>query len=274
MEFQGLQISIENRKGSVRSGVAPDGKKWSTKMTFDYGYARGTQGVDGDHVDVFLGPNPNAKMAYVVHTKKPPDFKVFDEDKCFLGFDSAEAAKKAFYANYDRKEFFGGMDAIAMPDFIRKVNRTKDNPKKLVASAVAVLACFLAIHAQAQNLKLTPGVVRLNNAKVVCKIAWGKDRRHVTQSMKTSVCAEYGVGSADCVGAHYEIDHLVPRELGGADDVKNLWPQPWVGEYNAHDKDWLENRLHRDVCAGTMTLKTAQHVFMTDWRIEYKRLRK
>src|SRR5712672_1974210 len=144
-EFQGLQISIENRKGSVRSGVAPDGKKWSTKMTFDYGYARGTQGVDGDHVDVFLGPNPNAKMAYVVHTKKPPDFKVFDEDKCFLGFDSAEAAKKAFYANYDRKEFFGGMDAIAMPDFIRKVNRTKDNPKKLVASAVAVLACFLAI---------------------------------------------------------------------------------------------------------------------------------
>jgi hypothetical protein len=53
----------------------------------------------------------------------------------------------------------------------------------------------------------------------------------------------------------FEIDHVIPRELGGADSVLNLWPQPWP---DAHKKDREENRLHRAVCAGTVTLEDAQ----------------
>ena len=57
--FRGLNISIENRKGSVRRGVDSDGHEWATKMNYDYGYIRGTEGVDGDHLDCYLGGNKN-----------------------------------------------------------------------------------------------------------------------------------------------------------------------------------------------------------------------
>ncbi len=73
-KFQGLDISIENRKGSVRRWKDPYGKETgATKMHFDYGYIRRTEGTDGDHVDVYLGPNPGATHAYVIdQNKKPP----------------------------------------------------------------------------------------------------------------------------------------------------------------------------------------------------------
>lgn len=131
--FQGLNISIENRAGSVRSGTDPSGKPWATTMTYPYGYIRMTQGVDGDHVDCFIGPNHKAKNAYVVHVKKPPTFEKFDEDKCFLGFDSADAAKKAFVENYNDPKFFGSMEQIPMEKFKEKVLATKDNPKRIAA---------------------------------------------------------------------------------------------------------------------------------------------
>jgi hypothetical protein len=118
--FQGLQVSIENGKGSVRKGVGKDGKPWSVKMTWPYGYIRRTAGVDGDHVDCFIGPNLQATTAYVVHTKEPTTGG-YDEDKCMLGFDSAAAAKKAFLENYSSAKFFGSMDEIPMDRFKEKV---------------------------------------------------------------------------------------------------------------------------------------------------------
>jgi hypothetical protein len=77
------------------------------------------------------------------------------------------------------------------------------------------------------------------------------------------VFAAYGIPLTD--RSHYEVDHLIPRELGGADDERNLWPQPWTGTYNAHQKDRLENALHRAVCAGTVTLAHAQEAIRSDW---------
>jgi hypothetical protein len=107
------------------------------------------------------------------------------------------------------------------------------------------------------NLKLTPGVVRPVD---VCSVKWGKDRRHVTQSMKREVLRLYGLplDAAKLV----EFDHLIPRELGGADDVRNLWPQPWP---EAHKKDREENRLHRAVCSGEISLREAQNA-MRAWK--------
>jgi len=67
-----------------------------------------------------------------------------------------------------------------------------------------------------------------------------------------------------------EIDHLISRELGGADDVKNLWPQPYRGRWNAHLKDRLENQLHKEVCAGRLKLGDAQKGIAADWTKLYR----
>jgi hypothetical protein len=103
------------------------------------------------------------------------------------------------------------------------------------------------------NPALTPGIVRPMTRAAVCAVRWGLDRRHVTQAMRRAVFTRYGVPWAD--RRLYELDHLVPRELAGADDVLNLWPEIWS---DAHTKDHEENRLHQAVCAGTLSLAEAQ----------------
>jgi hypothetical protein len=105
-------------------------------MKHDYGYIKGSQGMDGGGVDCFVGPNPNAKMAYVVHIKKLPDFKQYDEDKVMLGFDSKGAAKAAFLIHYDSPKFYGGMDVLPMAEFKEKVLETaQSGPHKIAAHA-------------------------------------------------------------------------------------------------------------------------------------------
>jgi hypothetical protein len=130
------------------------------------------------------------------------------------------------------------------------------------------------------NLTKTPGAVRPGLTKTkICAIKWGKDERHVTDLMKKQVFADYGYSGYDdarCVAdAHHntcEIDHLISRELGGADDTKNLWPQSYgTTPWNAHLKDKLENRLHVEMCAGRISLKTARDLLTTDWRSAYVR---
>lgn len=136
--FQGLPISIENKKGSVRSGVnSHTGKEWSVTMPFDYGYIKGTKGADGQAVDVFLGPIKDAKFVFIVHQNKP-DGSDYDEDKVFLGFKSADAAKAAYNSAYDNGgEFFHSMTVLPMHEFIRKVLDTKNKrPGKIHAEAL------------------------------------------------------------------------------------------------------------------------------------------
>ncbi len=109
------------------------------------------------------------------------------------------------------------------------------------------------------NLSLTPGVVRPLSKAQICSTTWGADRRHVTPAMRAQVLASYHKTAASVKasgqGPCCELDHLIPRELGGADDVQNLWPEPWA---DAHMKDARENALHKAVCAGTISLSAAQ----------------
>lgn len=154
-QFQGLLISIENQKGSTRSGVNPyTGKSWSVKMTYPYGYIRMTKGVDGDHVDCFIGPNDNAANAFVIH-QIIPETKQFDEDKVMLGFNSAAEAKKAYLANYDSDEYFGSMETIPMAAFKKKVLATKDRPRKIAAQFV--LEATMAVNKDATGNPLSVG---------------------------------------------------------------------------------------------------------------------
>jgi hypothetical protein len=113
----------------------------------------------------------------------------------------------------------------------------------------------------AVNLTLTPGVVRTDlNGAQICSIRWGKDHRFVTLAMRKEVFRRYGIPWAD--HRLYEVDHLIPRELGGSDNLLNLWPQIWP---DAHKKDKAENAARRAVCEGRTTIAVAQEQ-MRRWK--------
>ena len=86
---------------------------------------------------------------------------------------------------------------------------------------------------------------------------------NVTQRIKREQMAAYGL--QDQRLGDYELDHLIALELGGAPaDVANLWPAPWTGDGNAHQKDAVETHLKREVCRGTVSLTDAQRMIATD----------
>lgn len=132
---------------------------------------------------------------------------------------------------------------------------------------------------------VTTGSVAIIDKTTVCTTKWGKDERHVTKKMKSDVYASYGTapGSGVCafktrttkrgtlVKEGCEVDHLISRELGGADAEDNLWPQPYTQHPGAHEKDWLENELHKEVCANKITLKDAQKEIKEDWYAAYRK---
>jgi hypothetical protein len=130
-----------------------------------------------------------------------------------------------------------------------------------------LLPLLLVASCWAQQLPdsaLTPGAIVPMSREKLCSTAWGKDERKVTQKMKLQVCAAYH--AKDCPGPFWEVDHLVSRELAGADSIENLWPQPAP---DFHWKDRLENRLHKEVCAGNLKLADAQEMIRTDWYATY-----
>lgn len=98
--WKGLEISLENPKGSTRSGVSPDGHAWSNKMVHDYGYIKGTTGSDDDHVDVFIGPDLDSEFVAVINQVDPATGK-FDEHKVMFGFTNEDDAIEGYLANYD-----------------------------------------------------------------------------------------------------------------------------------------------------------------------------
>jgi len=121
------------------------------------------------------------------------------------------------------------------------------------------------------SLDVTPGDVTDATAAQLCSKGFHTgDVRNVTESTKHKACALYGIDKAHCVGLQpdgsgYEIDHLVSLELGGSNDVKNLWPQPYNPRPAAKEKDIVENWLHAQVCSGKIDLSTAQQEIASDW---------
>lgn len=98
-----FDITIEQPQGSVRKGTDANGKQWESKMHNTYGYFRGTEGVDGDHIDVFLSNDIdgwNGRKVYVVDQYNPDG--TFDEHKVMLGFNDMDEAKSDYLANYEK----------------------------------------------------------------------------------------------------------------------------------------------------------------------------
>lgn len=116
VKVDGFDITIENPKGSVRSGKDADGKEWSVTMKNDYGYIRGTEGVDGDHIDVFLSDNPEQGNVYVIDQVNQKTGE-YDESKVMYGFNSLEEAKDAYLANFEEGWKVGIVSGVSKEEF-------------------------------------------------------------------------------------------------------------------------------------------------------------
>jgi hypothetical protein len=125
IDFQGLAVSVENKKGSKRSGTDSDGHNWETTMKYPYGYILRSEGADGEHVDCYVGDERDSDRVFIVHQNNPETGE-YDEDKVMLGFESPEDAKQAYLEHYDRPGFFGTMDEMSMDDFRELLGKEKD----------------------------------------------------------------------------------------------------------------------------------------------------
>lgn len=114
--IDGLNITIENPKGSTRSGKDASGKEWSVTMQNDYGYIRGTKAVDGDHIDIFLSDNPTSGNVYVVDAIDQKT-GAFDESKVMYGFNSLEEARDAYLSNYSEGWKVGPITEVSKEEF-------------------------------------------------------------------------------------------------------------------------------------------------------------
>lgn len=128
VKINGFDVSIEQPVGSVRSGKDANGKEWSVTMNNTYGYIRGTESVDGDHIDVFLGPDMNSDMVYVVDQVNTDGS--FDEHKVMMGFSSLEDARSAYLSNYEEGwKGLGNITGVALDEFKKWIDSSKRKTK-------------------------------------------------------------------------------------------------------------------------------------------------
>jgi hypothetical protein len=119
----------------------------------------------------------------------------------------------------------------------------------------------------------TPGAI-FSDATVdqICKSGYSSQVRNVTDSEKNAVYAEYGITHHSA--GEYEVDHLISLELGGSNDIANLWPEPAEPRPGFHEKDKVENYMHQQVCSGSISLPDAQAQIANDWLAIYQRMPK
>ena len=165
--------------------------------------------------------------------------------------------------------------------------------RRFIYALAVVLQLTVLAHAQDWPTKpdpaLTPGKVRTDlSIEQICTTQWGSDARHVTAAMKRQVIAAYHFDVNACPLTKYrgkwvhraEIDHLISRELGGADDVANLWPECYepvqkdkaLQDDGANKKDRLEDKLGELVCTppNAALLKEYQAAIAKDWLELYR----
>jgi hypothetical protein len=117
----------------------------------------------------------------------------------------------------------------------------------------------------------TPGAVFAEATKeTICMRGYAKSVRDVSSATKKRVFRMYGETPAG--PGSYEVDHLISLELGGSNDIANLWPEPAAPNPGFHEKDEVENWLHKQVCSGAMPLAEAQRRIAADWMGVYREM--
>lgn len=116
----------------------------------------------------------------------------------------------------------------------------------------------------------TPGAILAASTKnQICQTGYSASVRNVSTTTKNEVYAEYGIASH--LTGEYEVDHLIPLEVGGSNDISNLWPEAAQPTPGFHEKDKVENYLHAQVCSGRLALDQAQNEVADNWLTIYQR---
>ena len=164
--------------------------------------------------------------------------------------------------------FYDGMQYLIQADIIH-ANATQQSNQKTFNPSIQT-TCNV-INDTLPDPKCTPGatdpaVTQANIDSTICVSGYTTTVRpptSVTNPIKLQVMQDYGFTDSP---SNYELDHLIPLELGGAPaDVKNLWPESYNTNPNSYDKDGFENYLHTQVCSGMIDLQTAQNEISTNW---------
>lgn len=137
---------------------------------------------------------------------------------------------------------------ISAPVFASYGVQTKTN--HCVAGAVPDATC-------------SPGAVLTTNIKMICTVGYTKTVRNVSTATKKKVFKEYDIPYAQ--HSNYEVDHIISLELGGSNDISNLFPEAYNIKNGARTKNKFENQLHREVCNGDMTIQEAQKEISMNW---------
>lgn len=128
IKVDGLDITIEQPKGSIRRGTDANGKQWESEMHNTYGYIRGTESVDGDHIDIFLSDNPTEGKVFVVDQVNKDGS--FDEHKVMYGFSDMESARQAYLSNYEEDwQGLGNITEVSKEDFKAWIDSSKRKTK-------------------------------------------------------------------------------------------------------------------------------------------------
>ncbi|MES5005880.1 hypothetical protein [Prevotella disiens] len=128
IKVDGMDVTIEQPKGSVRRGKDAYGKEWESKMHNTYGYIRGTESVDGDHIDIFLSDTPETGNVFVIDQVNKDGS--FDEHKVMYGFSDMESAKKAYLSNYeDGWQGLGNITEVSKEEFKKWIDSSKRKTK-------------------------------------------------------------------------------------------------------------------------------------------------
>lgn len=128
IKVDGFNVTIEQPKGSVRRGKDANGKEWKTEMHNTYGYIRGTESVDGDHIDIFLSDNPTEGNVFVVDQVNKDGS--FDEHKVMYGFSDMESARKAYLSNYEEGwQGLGNITEVSKDEFKKWIDSSKRKTK-------------------------------------------------------------------------------------------------------------------------------------------------
>jgi RNA polymerase sigma factor (sigma-70 family) len=173
------------------------------------------------------------------------------------------------------------LQSVERPSLMQSVRRVMFHPRSPVYAGIAfgaVLLVILVMHFSLQQVRaewtpdasLTPGATRTVSRTDLCPVKPRKDFYPIPATLAYRVFEKYRIHNPG--PRSYEVDYLISPALGGADDIRNLWPQPYSsGEWNAHVKDALEDYLHDQVCSGKLDLETAQRDIAGDWISAYQK---
>lgn len=241
---QGLNIAIENPKGSTRSGTDPDGQRWENTMAHHYGYLKRTEGADGDQVDVFIGPNPDSDNVFIVDQVNADGS--FDEHKVLLGFPSKIAARRGYLANYQKGWKVGPITPMTMSEF---KSWLAEGDTTRPAEPQADTAPDLDLTTQTET-----ELAEQADAKAEAEKAEARQRKQAEQKEKADAEADNFVLS----GSNSPIDQAEARGQGNMFDTEQATEDS--GGVKARRSSYRANPNQQDLFADPQDLEALKNV--------------